>query len=380
MLKVLGRIPNGIWFFIFLSYILPFLFGGLFSDQGVERLRWVLFIVPSFFFSYYFGLRGGFLSSLCSNIILVLWEWRRMIQIAGFEESWPLYIVPMIVILNFTVAVCMGILSRKRASSQLVHHSLQNDDREKAWIEQELSKAIEQEDFVVYYQPRIDLINRKIVGMEALVRWQHPERGILPPLSFIPVAEETEQIIPLGEWVLREACKQTKNWAMKGQQLNVSVNVSGVQFRNELVDLVRQILQETGLDPCLLELEITESLLIKNIEEAIKICNELKKLGIKLSLDDFGTGYSSLSYLKSLPIDCLKIDQSFIRDMKRDMPIIAAVIQLGNSLNLSVVAEGVESEEQATILMGINCDHAQGYLFSPPIPPEEFERLYLANE
>jgi EAL domain-containing protein (putative c-di-GMP-specific phosphodiesterase class I) len=218
--------------------------------------------------------------------------------------------------------------------------------------------------------------------MEALVRWEHPELGLVSPAEFIPLAEDTGLISPIGEWVMRTACAQTKAWHECGfNSLHVSVNLSPRQFQqSDLLLVIERMLAETGLDPAFLELEVTESSVMKNAEAAIGTLRELKAMGIKISIDDFGSGYSSLSYLKHLPIDILKIDQSFVRDMTsdpRDAAIVMAIIQLAHSLDLTVNAEGVETDEQLRFLRLLRCDEMQGFLFCRPLPVEAFEQLLI---
>ena len=248
---------------------------------------------------------------------------------------------------------------------------------ERMTIETSLRKALERGEFQLYYQPKVDLQTHRVVGMEALIRWIHPEWGMVSPAKFIPVAEDTGLIVPIGEWVMRTACAQNKRWQNEGwPPLRVSVNLSPLQFqRPHLAEQVADVLAETGLDAEWLEIEITESLLMQNTEAIIATLEELKELGVHLSIDDFGTGYSSLSYLERFPIDSLKIDQSFVRpiqDEDSDALIAKAIISLGHSLNLEVIAEGVETVGQLEFLRAQNCDTVQGYLFSKPIPPEEF--------
>ncbi|PWK16205.1 putative bifunctional diguanylate cyclase/phosphodiesterase [Tumebacillus permanentifrigoris] len=251
---------------------------------------------------------------------------------------------------------------------------------ERLQMEKDLRKALEREEFLVYYQPQIDIKSNRMIGMEALVRWQHPERGMIAPGLFIPLAEETDLIVPLGEWVMRTACAQTKRWHDAGYpDIRVSINLSAHQFgQATLAAKVCEILEQTGIAPRYVDLEITESITMTNVERAISTMLELKNLGLHISIDDFGTGYSSLSYLKKFPIQTLKIDQSFVRDIPQDpddAAIATAVIAMAHSLNLNVIAEGVETEEQLEFLRERNCDEFQGYLCSRPLPVQEFEKL-----
>lgn len=245
-----------------------------------------------------------------------------------------------------------------------------------------LRKALDHEELLVHYQPQLDLRTGKIFGMEALVRWQHPDLGLISPLQFISLAEETGLISPLGEWVMRTACAQTKAWQAAGlAPLRVAVNLSARQFKHVgLIDTVAQVLDDTGLEPQYLELELTESIVAENAEATIATLRDLKAMGIKLSIDDFGTGYSSLSYLKRFPLDLLKIDQSFVHHMTSDSDdaaIVTAVINMAHSLKLKVIAEGVQTEEQLSLLRRQDCDQVQGNLFSKPIAAEEFGQLLL---
>ncbi|HJV50579.1 MAG TPA: EAL domain-containing protein [Noviherbaspirillum sp.] len=251
---------------------------------------------------------------------------------------------------------------------------------ERLRIEGDLRNAVEREEFVLHYQPQIDLANGRTVGVEALIRWQHPELGLLPPQRFIGLAEETGLIVPIGAWVLKSACRQAKAWQDAGLgELRVAVNLSARQFaQHDLVQAVAAVLHDTGLPPRCLELELTESLVMTDVERAIGILCELKSLGVQLSLDDFGTGYSSLSYLRRLPIDALKIDQSFVRDITHapdDAAIVASIISLAHHLKRHVIAEGVETQEQISYLRLHGCNEMQGYYFSKPVPAEMFEKL-----
>jgi EAL domain-containing protein (putative c-di-GMP-specific phosphodiesterase class I) len=251
---------------------------------------------------------------------------------------------------------------------------------ERLTMENSLRHALEREEFVLHYQPRVDLRTRQVTGVEALVRWQHPEFGLVPPSQFIPIAEENGLIVPLGEWVLRAACLQNKHWQDSGlPPVSVAVNLSARQFRNpELVESIRVILEETGLDPHYLELEITESAAMERADDSVVKLNELKAMGVRISMDDFGTGYSSLSYLQSFPLDKIKIDRAFIANLGHSAQaatIIRAVIALGRGLDLPVVAEGVETEEQRLFLAAENCNEIQGYLVGRPKPIADYAEL-----
>jgi diguanylate cyclase (GGDEF)-like protein len=249
---------------------------------------------------------------------------------------------------------------------------------ERLALENMLRRALKQNELTVFYQPLIDLGSGAIAGVEALVRWRHPELGLLLPAHFISTAELSGLIIPIGDWVLRTACRQVHAWNERlGLELTVAVNLSARQFSQpDLVMQVRNALQETGLEPGLLELEITESNAMQNAENSIRTLRELKAAGVRISMDDFGTGYSSLNYLKRFPIDTLKLDQSFVRDSTTDpsdAAIISAVIVMAHSLDLKVVAEGVETKEQLEFLRHRDCDTIQGFYFSAPLAAEELE-------
>nr|WP_314875258.1 EAL domain-containing protein [uncultured Pseudomonas sp.] len=247
---------------------------------------------------------------------------------------------------------------------------------ERLQLEIQLRKAIDEGQLCVYYQPKLCLRSGKLHAAEALVRWQHPQLGMVPPSEFIGLAEETGLIAPMGEFVLRQACRQACQWLREGVQIRVSVNLSVYQLRQgKLVSLVRQVLEETGLAPEQLELELTESQLLDSVEHIITIFQQLHALGVKLAIDDFGTGYSSLSYLKRLPVDYVKIDQTFISGLhegSQDAAITRAIIVMANSLDLKVVAEGVETQEQLDVLKAQGCDEAQGYLISKPVDAAAF--------
>ena len=247
-------------------------------------------------------------------------------------------------------------------------------------LEKDLRLALEREEFTLYYQPQLDLKTGVIVGFEALIRWPHAQRGMVAPMDFIPLAEETGLIAPIGEWVLRRACTQARHWQTLGYpQLQVSVNCSAQQFRlGGLVDMVARTLKQTGLPASSLELELTESVIVEHTEHVMARFKALDEMGVKLSIDDFGTGYSSLGYLKRFPIHELKIDRSFVRDVSTDpddAAIVSAIITMAHGLGLQVVAEGVETAEQLAFLKKAGCDWAQGYYFSRPLPAEEIEQL-----
>lgn len=254
---------------------------------------------------------------------------------------------------------------------------------ERLALENMLRKAISHRELVLFYQPVADMQTKNIVGVEALIRWKHPEMGLVSPAHFISVAETSGLIIPIGDWVLRTACKQTKLWQKKiDSELTVAVNLSARQFQQpNLTEEIAEVLEETGLGAKYLELEITESNAMQNAENTIYTLRELKALGVRIAMDDFGTGYSSLNYLKRFPIDTLKLDQSFVRDITTDpsdAAIATAVIAMAHSLDLKVIGEGVETEEQFAFLRKQKCDYLQGYLFSPPLAVENLE-TYLVE-
>ncbi|MCL5236503.1 MAG: EAL domain-containing protein [Nitrospirae bacterium] len=255
---------------------------------------------------------------------------------------------------------------------------------ERIKLENSLRLTLERGGFILYYQPQINIKNKQLTGVEALIRWKHPRLGLLEPVRFIQLAEDTGLIVPIGEWVLRAACEQVKEWQNAGlPHVCVSVNFSARQFQQpDLVEMVSQVLKETGLDSKCLDIEITESTAMQNIEATIPKLAELSSLGIQFAIDDFGTGYSSLGYLKKLPIQKLKIDKSFISDLAKDpdyKTIVQAVIVMAHNLKLKVVAEGVENEEQLAFLRSSKCDEMQGYLYSRPLLPGEFEKLLRKN-
>lgn len=246
-------------------------------------------------------------------------------------------------------------------------------------LENEIRLSLEKGDFMLFYQPKVDLQKGVVVGMEALIRWQHHEFGFVSPVDFIPVAEETGLIIPMGQWILDQACRDAKTWLEQGHDLKMSVNLSVKQFQDPgLIASIEAAMEAHGLPTKNFEAEVTESMMMGDMDQVIDTLQKLKDLGISLSVDDFGTGYSSLSYLKKLPVDVLKIDQSFIRNLtpdSEDAAIVKAIIAMGKSLNLGLIAEGVEERDHVDFLRGHGCDQMQGYYFSKPVPVDEFTAL-----
>jgi EAL domain-containing protein (putative c-di-GMP-specific phosphodiesterase class I) len=252
---------------------------------------------------------------------------------------------------------------------------------------EDLRRALDLDQFVLYYQPEVELATRRIVGVEALVRWQHPQRGLVPPLDFIPHAEENGLILPLGDWGLGQACRQMQAWQKRFPNLSmlrVCVNLSARQFsRMGLADHVESLLLETGLCGSQLGLEMTESSLISDAGEAAKVLTSLNRLGVSLHMDDFGTGYSSLSHLHLFPFDVLKIDRSFVRRLntgQQSLQIVQTILELARVLGMDVVAEGIETEEQLQLLQDMGCRYGQGYFFSPPLPAAEIEKLLAQSD
>lgn len=251
-------------------------------------------------------------------------------------------------------------------------------------IEKSIRKGLEKDEFQVFYQPKINIISGKLVGMEALVRWM-PETGqVVSPAEFIPVAEETGLIVALGEHVLRKACEQMYRWSQKGwSHLRVSVNISARQFQANLVDRVAIALRDTGISPDMLELEVTETTMMQDMAQTVMVLEQLNAMGLKIAIDDFGTGHSSLYYLKRFPINTLKIDRSFVRDLmidEGDASIVSTIITMGHNLSLDVVAEGVETDEQLEFLRKNGCAEVQGFYFSKPLPADEFEAFVIRHE
>jgi EAL domain-containing protein (putative c-di-GMP-specific phosphodiesterase class I) len=250
--------------------------------------------------------------------------------------------------------------------------------REELKLETELRNALENEELILHYQPQICNKTEKIVGLEALIRWNHPKLGMVYPDKFIQLAEESGVIIEISEWIIKQVLIQNKKWQLSGMKpIKISVNLSAQQFLKEnLVGFVRKVLDNTELVPACLDLEITESMAM-DVEHALRVLDELKEIGVGISIDDFGTGYSSLNYLKQFPIDYLKIDRSFVSDIMKDdndQDIVKAIITLAHNLNLKVITEGVETEDQLAFLRKNKCDIIQGYLFSKPLSCEEFEQ------
>lgn len=255
---------------------------------------------------------------------------------------------------------------------------LNSDSLEHLRIAHDLRQAVKQDQFVLHYQPQFELASGRLIGAEALIRWQHPSEGLLQPGRFIGIAEQTGLIVEMGEWVLHQACRQAMAWQRAGLPvLTMAVNMSAVQFlHGDVEQSVRTALAQSGLDPQRLELELTESVLLHDMDRMLTLINNLKQLGLKLAIDDFGTGYSSLSYLKKFKVDRLKIDQSFVRDIDRDADdtaIVRAIVQMARALNLSTLAEGVETDAQRRFLSEQGCDEVQGFFYSKPLPPDEFE-------
>lgn len=251
-------------------------------------------------------------------------------------------------------------------------------------LETDLRMAIDREEFELHYQPQVSLIAGVVSGNEALLRWKHPERGLLSPIHFIEIAEETGLIVQIGEWVLREACRQHVAWIANGlPAISISVNISAMQFyQQEFSAMVRTIIEESGMNPVYLELELTESLFMHDVDTVLKTLHELHELGVRLAIDDFGTGYSNLSYLRRFPIDRLKVDQSFIRDIEKEpvnAEIVKAIATLGKSMSLELVAEGVETDSELELAELSGCDFVQGYRFSKPLPAIQFETWVKEN-
>jgi EAL domain-containing protein (putative c-di-GMP-specific phosphodiesterase class I) len=251
-------------------------------------------------------------------------------------------------------------------------------------MENDMRLALERNEFTLHYQPQVNLISGMVCGAEALLRWKHPDKGFVAPAEFIPVAEETGQIIPIGEWVLHSACAQLAEWRRLGMPIfPISINLSISQLRQpKLAQMIIAVLKETELHPQDLELEITEGVMMNEAQATMAFLDQMHELGVQLAIDDFGTGYSSLSYLKKMPLDRLKVDQSFVRDIatdENDAAIVRSIISLGHQFKLQVIAEGVETLEQLDFLRTRGCDEIQGYYYSRPLPAEEFAIFINGN-
>ena len=271
-----------------------------------------------------------------------------------------------------------------RDNYQFYSRAMNSTALEKLAMESQLRKALERDELILHYQPKIRAMTGEVIGLEALIRWQHPELGMVPPGSFIKLAEDTGLIIPIGEWVLQEAARQNAAWQREGlRRLHVGVNIASLHFRQgRLTDSVAAALQGSGLDPAYLELEVTESMLMHSVDATLNTLFKLKEMGVRLAIDDFGTGYSSLAYLKRFPLESLKIDRSFVKDLPgdaEDAAITKAIIAMAHSLKLSVVAEGVETTEQLAFLQQHGCDLLQGFLFSRPVPAADVPALLAAG-
>ena len=268
-----------------------------------------------------------------------------------------------------------------RNAYQFFTAEINQRSRARVQLGSELRRALEREEFTLYYQPKFDLATRQPSGAEALLRWNHPERGMVPPTEFIPVLEETGLIVPVGEWAMRRACHDMKNWQSGAPILGaVSVNLSARQFRQpDLHERIKALVSASGVEPRLIQFEITESQLMQDPGHAIHVMRALCDAGISIAIDDFGTGYSSLAYLTRFPVSALKIDRSFVREMSRDRndaTIVRTIVEMAHSLGCTVIAEGVETEEQATLLHLLRCEQAQGYLFGHPMPIDALISLY----
>ena len=256
---------------------------------------------------------------------------------------------------------------------------------ERQWIESSLHHALGRREFVLHYQPKIDLDTGAMTGAEALIRWCHPERGLLFPKAFVPIAEDSGLMVPIGQWVVREACRQARTWIDDGRlPMAVAVNISAAEFRDpHFLDNVRAVLHDTGLEARYLELELTESSLVRHVESTALVLHALKDMDVQVAIADFGTGYSNLSYLRQFPTSVLKIDQSFVHEINADpvgTSIVCAVISMGKSLGHRVVAEGVETAAQLAFLKAQQCGEGQGYYFSRPLVPEQFARLSTTSQ
>lgn len=262
-----------------------------------------------------------------------------------------------------------------RNNYQLYEASMNTASEKRFDMEVKLRQALENDEFILYYQPQVLTHTREVIGYEALVRWQNDELGLVSPAEFVPILEDSGLIAPVGEWIIRTACQQLRDWHQEGHKIKMSINLSALQFyQRDLIEMIAKIIKEYNIDPSFLDFEITESVLMEGTDHSEKMLHQLSQLGVHLALDDFGTGYSSLAYLKRFPIDVIKIDQSFIRDVlvdKSDAAICDAIIDIAKRMDKGLVAEGVETEEQFDFLLNRNCKIVQGYLFGRPLPPEK---------
>jgi len=272
-----------------------------------------------------------------------------------------------------------AVKASKRGTYRFFQQSMNKEVKDRQQIEIDLREALDGQGLELYYQPIINLRRNAISGFEALARWRHPVKGMVPPAVFIPVAEDSGLILPLGEWALQEACRRAVQWP---DDLKIAVNLSPVQFSApNLVDIIERILAETGLAPHRLELEITERIFIEDDEQTLSILRRIKKIGVRIAMDDFGTGYSSLSYLRSFPFDKIKVDRAFVSDLagrNENVVIVQAVVSIARALGMTTTAEGVETEGQHQFLAALGCDEVQGYLFSAPVPIEKVAELTAA--
>jgi diguanylate cyclase (GGDEF)-like protein len=267
-----------------------------------------------------------------------------------------------------------------RNNYQFYKESLNVAVLERFSLEQEIARGLERDEFVLYYQPQVELSSRKIVGAEALIRWMHPQKGVIPPDKFIPVAEESGLIVDINKWVIQAACRQNDEWRQAGfTPIRIAVNLSGYQLASQnIIKVIQEALQEANLEAKNLEVEITENILMQHSKDTVGIFEQMKDLKLRIALDDFGTGYSSLSYLTSFPVDVIKIDRSFIMGctmLKNNRVIIKAIIAMGHSMGMKIVAEGIESEEQYELLKEYGTDEGQGFYFSTPVSQDRFARL-----
>ena len=283
-------------------------------------------------------------------------------------------------------STAMSFVQKDKAANgfQFYDNEMQKTSLKHLRLESEIKRAIKNEEWVLYYQPKMDIKTNKIKAVEALIRWNHPERGILSPFEFIDFAEERGLIVEIGSWVLRTGCQQAKIWSDKGLDIKVAINLSAIQLQDEnLSDQIFDVIKETQIKPQQLELEVTETMLMDNVDVAVNTLTKLHSRHISISIDDFGTGYSSLGYLKKLPVDTLKIDRVFIKDIMTDdydKNIVKTVIAMAHGLNLMVIAEGVETQDQFDLLHDMACDEIQGYLLSKPVDAESATQLLEQKE